>query len=267
MSHKFFSVLWRDVRRYWWIAALALVWKLLEHWALGKADEYIGAYIGNAVKNANAFLHVDATIVVLALVLTAILLHAVIEAREPSTSDQTNIYEIRFDYLPGNLLDNGWVRAYPRDTEVRPKATLATDVSIAGSIKIDAPDGHAYDYRLPRNVKLADHLVFAAKYTPTTMIFTEVQLSSKDESQTVYKWIKYEPGKGSPRPTKGYEDYECTFPVAGEPLQSDWRKFTISLPDVVEQTWGKHGLIFRGVTVFRVRGSLGISPIEFYESL
>jgi hypothetical protein len=185
---------------------------------------------------------------------------------EPLTSDQTKTYEIRFDYLPANMLDSGWVRAYPKDTDVKPKTTVASDASFPGSVVIDAPNGHAYDHHLSRNAKLSDQLIFAAKYTPTTMIFTEVQLSSKDGSQTVHKWIKYEPGNGSPHPTNGCEDYEYTYPIQGVPLQSEWRKFTISLPEVVAQTWGKHGLTFRGITVFRVRGSLSISPIEFYES-
>jgi len=52
----------------------------------------------------------------------------------------------------------------------------------------------------------------------------------------------------------------------GKPLQNEWRSFEIYLPDVVAQTWAKRGLIFKGVTVFRLRARLGISPIEFYES-
>jgi len=181
------------------------------------------------------------------------------KAREP-------VYTIRFDYIPGNMLDNGWVRAYPANTDVKPKATLASDAPVAGSIVIDAPDGHAYDHRVPRNVRLSDRLVFAAKYTTGTMIFTQVELSSKDGTQTEYKWIKYEPGKGPPHPTKGYDEHECTFPIMGKPLQNGWRNFEISLPDVVAQTWAKRGLIFKGVTVFRLRARLGISPIQFYES-
>jgi hypothetical protein len=176
-------------------------------------------------------------------------------------------FEVRFDYLPGNMLDNGWTRAYPNDTEVRPRVTRASDAPIVGSVVIDAPDGHAYDYPLPRNVKLSDRLVFAAIYTATTMIFTKVELSSQDGTQTTQKWIKYEPGAGLPRPTPGHGDYECTFPIVGEPLPNDgWRRFDISLPETVARTWGVHGLIFRGITVLRLRGGLSISPIEFYES-
>jgi hypothetical protein len=265
MSNRFFSVFWSDVRRYWWIAALGLAWKLLEHWALAKADEYIGAYIGTAVKNVNAFLHVDLTIVVLVLVLIAILLHAAIEARQPSTTGQIKIYEISFDYLPGNLLDEGWVRAYPKDAP-RPNATVASDAPIAGSVRIEAYDGHAYNFWLPRNVKLSDRVVFAAKYTSTTMIFTDVELSSKDGSQKMIKQIKYEPGNGAPHPTTGWEDVEWTLPIPGEPLKNEWRKFDISLPEAVAQTWGTRGWIFKGIVKFRIRGSLEISPIEFCES-
>jgi hypothetical protein len=266
MPNKFFSVFWSDVWRYRWIAVLALVWKLLEHWALAKADEYIGSYIGTAVKNVNAFLHVDLTIVVLVLVLIGILLHAAIEARQPSTTAQAKIFEIRFDYLPGNLLDNGWVRAYPKDANARPNTTVSSDAPIAGSINIEAEAGHAYNLSLPMNARLSDRLVFAAKYTATTMIFTDVDLSAKDGTQKTTKGIKYLLGKGAPHPTKDWENDEWTVYIPGEPLKNGWRRFDISLPEDVSQTWGTRGLIFRGIAKFRIRGSLGISPIEFYES-
>jgi len=184
----------------------------------------------------------------------------------PSTSEQVKTCEIRFEYLPGNLLDNGWVRAYPKDTDVRPKATIAPDAPIAGSIIIDAPDGHAYEYQLPINVRLSDRLKFAAKYSSTTMIFTWVELSSIDGTQTVNKLIKYIVGKESPHPTKGWEKLEYTLPIVGEPMINQWRRFDIDLPEAVARTWGRDGLIFKGITGFRLRGSLGISPIEFYES-
>jgi hypothetical protein len=275
MGHTFFSILWRDIRRYWWVGAGYVVWKLLEHWALAKTDEYIGSYIGIAVQRVNTFLHIDVATVVVLLVLFAMAVHAAIDSMHQAqpidplpalASPARRTFEIRFDYLPGNMLANGWIRAYPKDVEVKPQATLASDAPIAGSVVIDAPDGHAYDYQIPRTVKLSDRLVFAAIYTATTMIFTKVEMSSKDGTQTTQKWVKYEPGAGLPHPTAGHDDYECTFPIIGVPLQNGWRTFDISLPETVAQTWGVQGFIFRGITVLRLRGSLSISPIEFYES-
>jgi hypothetical protein len=274
----FFSIFGRYIRRYWWLAVVfVLGWKLLEHWALTKADEYLGPRVGGAVQSVSAFLHVDAGSVVLVLVFVAIGAATAFDARRTaptdrsrngraSTSEQVKTYEIRFDYLPGNLLDNGWVRAYPKDADVRPKATLIPDAPIAGSILIDSPEGHAYDFPVQRSVKLSDRLVFVAKYSATTMIFATLELSSVDGTQAVYKSIKFELGKGLPHPTKGWEEYEYTLPVNGEPIINDWRRFDIALPEAVAQTWGKHGMILKGVTKFRLRGSLSISPIEFYES-
>lgn len=188
-------------------------------------------------------------------------------ASRPSTSEQAKIFEIRFEYLPGNLLDNGWVRAYPKDAPARPNATVASDAPIAGSINIETYDGHAYNFSLPMNARLSDRLVFAAKYTSTTMIFTDVQLSSKDGTQKMTKQIKYLLGRGAPHPTKDWENDEWTFLIPGEPLKNEWRKFDIALPDVVAKTWGTKGLIFRGIERFRIRGSLGVSPVEFYETV
>jgi hypothetical protein len=178
---------------------------------------------------------------------------------------RTLTHKITFDYLPSNMMDNGWTRAYPSDATEKPKATLVSGAPIAGSIAMDAPEGHAYNYELPRNARLSDSLEYAAKYKPATMIFIMVELSSKDGTKTECKWIKPVPGSGSPQQTSNNKD-EWTLPIPGEPMKNEWRKFAISLPDAVEKTWGKFGYIFKAVTAFRLRGNPEISPIDFYES-
>jgi hypothetical protein len=179
---------------------------------------------------------------------------------------QKPIYTIRFDYLPGTMLDNGWAPAYPAQADVKPKATLAVNAPVKGSILIEAPATNGYDYHIPRNIRLSDRLIFTAKFLPETMIFTQVELASKDATTIEYKWIKYVPGKGPPNPNVGCNDSEYTLPVLGKALDDGWRRFDISLPDAVSQTWGQRGLFFRGISVLRVRSSLGISPIQFYET-
>jgi hypothetical protein len=176
------------------------------------------------------------------------------------------IFTIRFNHLPGNILDNGWVRAYPPNTNVRPNAMLAIGAPVAGSVMIDAPEGHAYDYRPERYVTPADSLSYAAKYSGSTMIFVQFELASEDGHQIQYKWVKFEIGKGEPYQTKGYEEHEYTFPDMGQQLPDGWRRFKFHLPEVINKTWARRGLFFRRVTVFRIRGSLGISPIEFWET-
>jgi hypothetical protein len=282
---------WRDALKWkhllWFLLLLPghLVRELLEDRFVGGLNGYIDKHsdtiLSQLANIARFFLThpVSSAAIFAILIFVALLVHAYVETRpntvqnpidyvvaEPSRFGQTKTYEIRFDYLPGNMLDNGWSRAYPKNATVKPTATIASDPPIAGSVDIDAPADHAYDHPLPVSAKLSNRLVFAAKYTASTMIFTHVELSSADGTQRVRKLIKYVVGDSPPHPTKGWEEGEYTFPIIGEPLKNQWRKFDIALPDVVARTWGKNGLIFRGVTVFSLRGSLGISPIEFYES-
>ena len=175
------------------------------------------------------------------------------------------IHVIRFDHLPKNMLECGWVRAYPQDTSIKPEATVEPDAPASGSVAISAPAGHAYDYRLPQNVVPASRITFTAKYLNETMIFVHLALSSKDGKEKCHKWVKILVGADQAYSTGGYEDQEYTLVLPGKPVQSGWRSFDLILPDVVRKTWGKHGLVFEGVTILRLRSSLEISPICFYE--
>jgi hypothetical protein len=174
-------------------------------------------------------------------------------------------HEIRFDYLPKNMLECGWRQAYPADA-VKPEAIVEQDAPIQGSVTITAPEGHAYDYRLPQNAVLSNRIVFTAKYlTEDTMIFVRLNLRSQDGKEQRQKWVKIKVGahEGS-YPTPKWEDHECTLVVKATPLDG-WQHIDLFLPDVVLKTWGKRGLIFEGITTFRVRASLQISPICLYQ--
>ena len=177
------------------------------------------------------------------------------------------IHVIRFDHLPKNMLECGWVRAYPQDSSIKPEATVEPDAPASGSVAISAPAGHAYDYRLPQNAVPASRITFTAKYLNETMIFVRLALSSKDGREKCQKWVKILVGADQAYSTGGYEDQEYTLVLPGTPVQGGWRSFDLILPDVVRKTWGKHGLVFEGVTILRLRSSLEISPICFYERL
>jgi hypothetical protein len=176
------------------------------------------------------------------------------------------IHVIRFDHLPKNMLECGWVRAYPKDSSIKPEATVEPDAPVSGSVAISAPAGHAYDYRLPQNAIPASRITFTAKYLNETMIFVRLALSSKDGREKCQKWVKILVGADQAYSTGGYEDQEYTLVLPGKAVQGGWRSFDLILPDVVRKTWGKHGLVFEGVTILRLRSSLEISPICFYES-
>jgi hypothetical protein len=57
--------------------------------------------------------------------------------------------------------------------------------------------------------------------------------------------------------TGGYEDQEYTLVLPGKPVHGGRRSFDLVLPDAVRKTWGKHGLVFEGVTILRLRSRSG----------
>lgn len=184
------------------------------------------------------------------------------QPRDPSAF--VPIHIINFEHLPANLLESGWVKAYP-DEAVTPMATAIPSAPVTGSVAINAPPGHAYDYNLPKNARPASKVEFTARYRDETMIFTKLRLTSRNGARTEEKQIKYEVGTRPPYPTDKYEQQEYTYPLRGEPLKDGWRRFEIYLPEVVSKTWARNGLDFGSVLLFRIRGALEISPITFYE--
>jgi len=163
------------------------------------------------------------------------------------------------------MLESGWDRAYPPDA-VKPKATVEQDAPVQGSVTITAPERHAYDYRLPQNAVLSNRIAFTAKYLDKdTMIFVRLNLRSQDGKEKQQKWVKILLGmhEGS-YPTPQWEDHECTLEVRGTAVDG-WRQLDLFLPEVAQKTWGKLGLVFEGITTIRLRASLQISPIRFYE--
>jgi hypothetical protein len=174
-------------------------------------------------------------------------------------------YEINFDHLPKNMLEAGWFLAYPKNSPVKPKAVFLPEAPVAGSIAIDAPSDHAFEYRLPQSVYPSNKVVFAAKYLSGTMIFLRFLLQPKSGNDSYGKWVKILVGTDQSFPTPKYEDQEWTLKVPGKPLGNGWRHFDLFLPDVIKNTWGAYGLLFENVTIIRLRSSLEISPIRFYE--
>jgi hypothetical protein len=151
-------------------------------------------------------------------------------------------YEINFDHLPKNMLEAGWSLAYPKNSTIKPTAVLLREAPVAGSIAIDAPADYAFEYPLPQSVYPANKVVFAAKYSGGTMIFFRFILKPKGGKEKYGKWVKILVGTDRSFPTPFCEDQEWTLEVRGEPLGNGWRRFDLSLPDVIKDTWGKHGL-------------------------
>jgi hypothetical protein len=188
--------------------------------------------------------------------------------RQPQAKEEkerTQILQIRFDYLPDSPLNHGWRVSYGGQPVSNAPWTHPAD-GPPGSLWLQLEAGCAMDFAIEPSASLADRITYMAKYTDTTMIFIRVRMTSPDSMATQEKWIKLELGKDDPRPTAKWEQEEWTLPVSGIPIKSGWREFDLSLPDAVRRTWGTHGWTFKRILTIRIRGRLGISPIDLSES-
>jgi hypothetical protein len=174
--------------------------------------------------------------------------------------------EIRFDYVPDKLTNHRWKPGYPDKREPEAAAySSPRDAPVPGCLSIKTDVVYALDYQLPPTV--CDRVRFDAQYSGTTMLFTGVLLTSKTGSPPGWKWIKYYISSGEIRaePTPGSpNEYTLWWPAAA--LPNGWVSFDLSLPQVVQHTWGTQGWAYESLKAIRIRGSLSISPIRLTSS-
>ena len=185
-------------------------------------------------------------------------------------SGRTGSFTIRFDFLPGDPLKNGWAWRYPRpqppDYINHLKCSRPDDLHADDGLRIvcDLPF-YAIGYDLALTGPPFDQMEYDIKYSGDTMVFILVDVASKDGKLAGEKWIKIHASRdGSVRAevTKEYPN-EFTLWVPGRPLRDGWLQFNLSLPEVMKVTWARDGWTFKRVKMFSLRGSLSISPIGF----
>jgi hypothetical protein len=190
------------------------------------------------------------------------------DARNNQTIDLEKIGEIRFDYLPISPLDQDWQLEYGGKSKM-PVFSLAVNAPIPGSLSIVSMQAYAIEYKIGESLgELCDRLKLAIKFKgeDDTMFWTEIELSTKDNSKWTKQWIKhYKGNKPSERNSPPYQD-EWTRWMQGSELGNSWTIFDISLTEAVQETWGNEGWIFRSLTKIALRGNISVSPIEFYQS-
>ena len=181
------------------------------------------------------------------------------------------LYTIGFDYLPASPLDHGWTQAYNKDGI----AVFKTDLDIPGSLRMEITHSMvALNYALPDLAKLADTVQFTTKYAggAQAMIFTKVDVVTRDESQHRRLWIKYYFGerKAVITPDGPAVDSKKLLPESTvwlpAKLLKDTLQFDIDLRDAVALSVGEQGWVYKAISDFRIRGTLSISPIVFGRS-
>jgi hypothetical protein len=181
------------------------------------------------------------------------------------------IYTVNFDYLPLSPLENGWTRAYHPDAVVE----FATDPEISGSLRINVKSGElAIDHTIPPHGCFSDRLLFKVKLSPSTMIFTRLEVTNKDRSERKQVWMKYyadrtaraerTPGDWH-NPTSQIPEQTVRLPF--KTLGNGVTEYDIDFHKSVELALGSQGWIYNAVNVVRLRGNLSLSPLVFKKNM
>jgi len=259
---------------------LSKMWAIYKNIAAGRGLlQWVGVWpwLGAAVAAATTRLlakirHLDTLEqVVLALVVFAVALVIITSAKLYRSASRSEVPvggslgTIRFDYLPVSPLQKGWKKAYKPEGQ----ATFATDHDITDSLRMATQGEFAMDHTVPPHATLAGHLRFTAKYADATMIFAYVVVSTKNGEQRKAVWFKIYYGEARAIRTPGdWHDPQRDLPeqtiyFPAQTLSHGRLMFDIDMREIVRQSIGDQGWIYKGIQKIRLRGDLSISPIEF----
>ena len=177
----------------------------------------------------------------------------------PITEESPNeISEIRFDYLPASLLDNGWV---PANSNVGASGNGSIPLDCPGGLTRVAGSSDAVDFRLEKFQRACNGLRFRAKLCDGAHVYAKVQLVPSD-GRNVPKsgWIACDIGDKSPE-QRPHEEWV----IFRKPQKYGWALFDLYLPDEIKRTFGhREGFELGELLGIRLRGSLSVSPIKLY---
>jgi hypothetical protein len=176
------------------------------------------------------------------------------------------LHTVAFDYLPVSPLERDWTKAYTQEGEV----LFETDPAYPGSLHMTVKKSFvAIHHQLPHHASLSTTVRYKARFIRDTMIFTGIDVASKDGTQRRRVWIKFYHGKkrfeytgNAPAVDSAKELPEQTVWLPGK-IRDGWIEFDISLPDAVQFCLGGKGWVYQSIWAFRIRGDVSISPIQF----
>jgi hypothetical protein len=257
------------VRGHWPLATLLLIIGAVLLF-IGRKSSWLHekiASLWNALPSQRALAVVEAENANLRTQVAA--MKAQIENQVPNNSPEPleQLCQIAFDYLPTSPLEKGWTKSYNADGV----ANFSTDPDIPGSLRMKIVNSMvAITYSIPDLAKFSDTVKYTAKYEigpHQTMIFTGIDVTTRDGSDSKRMWAKYYLGERHAEKTKNF--------VLGDPLRELHERtvwlparvvkggiaFDIHLPDVVRLAVGEEGWIFKSIWAVRIRGDVSISSI------
>jgi hypothetical protein len=95
------------------------------------------------------------------------------------------------------------------------------------------------------------------------VIYAKIRVESRDGAKSKTVWLAERIGSSR---DKQFNESEWQFFGSGDLLDGGWVALTLSLPDQITTSFGLQGWVFDQLIGFRVRGSLGLSPLTLYKS-
>lgn len=190
----------------------------------------------------------------------------VIDRRAEEVATPVEIARIGFDYLPASPTNNGWKVGYPKRHPIPADAAwmAAPNSPTAGGMTMELSDViFAMDYNIPANAALSTRFICDFKFSNTAMLFIQVKLATRDESDKRTGWLKFELGIGQPHFNKEYTEW--VLPISPQASGNGWYHLDLPLVDSVARTWEREGWCLIGLLTIRLRGHLRISPIKLCE--
>jgi hypothetical protein len=170
------------------------------------------------------------------------------------------IRRIDFSYLPdGSTLDHGWELAKEENPGTLPKITPLRDVTVCAEVmmSIEKKGWYGLDYLLP-HVSVYDRVRFTARFGDSGVLYFKFRVwASEGQEKTV--WIAQMPVGGTSPHGDGSIEWRVSMPK--KILPDGWIMFDLPLRDQVNATFRRSEYQLLGI---RVRGSLDVSPIEFF---
>jgi hypothetical protein len=173
---------------------------------------------------------------------------------------QDGISRIRFDYLPDSPTKHGWELV--EGTVNPPVHSVASDGPTQECIELRSHGKYAVDFKMPEKLRHSDKIEYYAKYSVGATFYIQVQLSTRDGIKVREGWIAIFPGKAPPK-QESTQEWSVHFPAT--PLGSGWLRFELSLPEMVESTFGRDGWVYDRLNRIRLRGNICLSPIDLVQ--
>jgi hypothetical protein len=167
--------------------------------------------------------------------------------------------ELRFDY-PGEPLGHRWVSSIAGGQ--RPTFALSANAPVPGSVDIKGTWDPGIDCPVEPYPGLSNRLRYTAKFPSHAAVYAHLTVTNADGSPRIPVWIQHVIGNGDESPEG--EGNERKVYLAGTPVGHGWLFFDVSLADELRSAYKQESLTLRGILEIRMRGSLSISPIEFY---